>query len=100
MALRRRSTGMMSGSMFRWVHEGGVDVEKPPGAEKEAVPQMVEGTKFGEIAADGKLVVTEANGKSRIIRTPLTGVTYGGYSVGCERDGVIYGGGGDGRAGI
>ena len=85
---------------FRCSPDGVVFVEKPPESDREAVPQMVEGMKFGDIGADGKLLVTDAHGKSRIIRTPLTGITYGGYSVGCERDGIIYGGGGNGRTDI
>jgi hypothetical protein len=95
-----RVDAKMETKLFRCSPDGVEFVEKWPEPEAGIVPQMIEGIKFGEIGADGKLMVTVAEGKTRMIQTPLAGVTYSVYSVDCERDGVIYGGGGNGRTDI
>ncbi len=75
-------------------------VEKIPAGDPEPVPQMLEGINFSQIGEDGKLTVTAADGKTKEVQTPLHGITYSVYSVGCERDGIIYGGGGNGRTNV
>jgi hypothetical protein len=93
------SVSQKGGDRFFRCSATGIDeVDRIPAPDRSGVPQMVGDVRFSEILADGKLTVTEPQGKSKVIQTSLNGITYGIYSIGCEREGVIYGGGGNGRA--
>lgn len=71
----------------------GIDITETPAATRVDADRLrASDVSVMRIGQDGKLLLTDAAGAERSVQTAYAGRAIAIYSVGCERDGKVYGG--------
>jgi hypothetical protein len=86
-----RVYGEWAGNKFRCTPEG-IVIGETAAPWPRTFPRVMGDLSVGDIGDDGRLKLTR-QGKVSYLATEFTGMARPIYSVSCERDGIIYGGG-------